>query len=102
MGILCEISTQILIKSGIGFGTRFDIGIYQKLLVVTIVALRSCQSCKLSWGTTRWGCIKTDEFVRPPNIRNAIMPAETKKTRNTIRSRVHRKSTRDNSPGPFW
>ena len=33
-----------------GFGTGFDMGICQKLLVVTVVALKSCPSFKLVLG----------------------------------------------------
>jgi len=38
------------IKSGIWFGAGFDMGIYQKQLIVPTIALRSCPSSKLVLG----------------------------------------------------
>ncbi len=72
------------IKSGIWFGTGFDMGIYQKPLIVTAIALKSCP------GTTRFGPVKTVRFVQSQNLCKPGIPIETKKTWNAIRSRVHR------------
>ena len=38
------------IKSGIWFATGFDMGIYQKPLIVTAIALKSCPLSKLVLG----------------------------------------------------
>jgi len=42
-----------------------EMGIYQKLLVVAIGALKSCSSSE------------NDEFVLPPNLRKLIVPVKT-------------------------
>ena len=78
------------IRHGIGY--RFRLEIYQKLLIVTIVA-RIIQTCP---GTPRFGSVKTDEFVRPPNLCKPRIPVETKGPLSAIWSRVHRISARDN------
>jgi len=41
---------QLLIKPGMGFGTVFDMGIYQNQLIVTIGAFKSCPSLNLMLG----------------------------------------------------
>jgi len=51
-------------------------------------------------GTTRFGAIKTVRFIQSPNLRKPGVPIETKKTRNAIRTRVHRISARDNFSRP--
>ena len=44
-----EILTELCIKSGMGVGTG-EMGIYQQLLIVTIVALKNRPSFKLVLG----------------------------------------------------
>ena len=43
--------------------TGFDMGVYQKLLIVTIVAPQSCPSFKLS--RDKSFCISENRWVRP-------------------------------------
>jgi len=62
-----------------GFGIHFDMEIYQKLLVVTIVALRSCPSFELVVDQ-----YANQEFVRPPNLHKPRTPVETEKKGNAI------------------
>ena len=88
-------------KFGMGFGTVFNMGRYQKLLIVTVFGGKSCPSFQTCSGTTRFGPIKTDGFVRSPDLRKPRLAIETKKTRNAIRSRVHRISARDHCFVPF-
>jgi len=38
----------------VGFGTEYDMGIYQKLFILTIVALKCCPSLKLVSGQLVW------------------------------------------------
>ena len=62
-----------------GFGTRFEMGIYQKIHVVTIVAFKSCQSSKRVLGPFVLDRGKTDEFVRRPNLCEPRIPLEMKR-----------------------
>ena len=96
-----------------GFGTGVGMGIYRKLVVLTIVARKSCPSLKLVLGQFALdqrtpvdspghktiipvGNEKTQRNLHKPRI-----PVETKKTRNAIWSRVHQISARDHFLEPF-
>ena len=43
---------QLLMKSGIGIGTHYEMGIFLKLLAMTTVALKNCPSSELGLGQT--------------------------------------------------
>ena len=46
-----------------GFDCHFEMGVYQKLLVVTTVALKSCPSSKLAWDNSFWS--NKNRWIRP-------------------------------------
>ena len=52
-------------------------------------------------GTTCFGLVQTNGFVRSPNLRKPRLPIETTHTRNTIWSRVNQIVGRDDLAGPF-
>lgn len=53
-------------------------------------------------GAARFGSVKIDEFVRPPNLRKPRHRVKTKKTHNAIWSRVRRISAWHGFSGLFW
>ena len=74
--------------------TGFDMGICQKLLIVTIVALDSDPSSQNVLGQFVW-------IRRSPNLRKPRILIETENTCNAICSRVHRMSIQNHFSGPF-